>query len=61
MKTITKSLQEKLQVQYQYWRQQNNTPADCVKFALQDLSMPSDFCIDDYTIVCDTVKGETNE
>lgn len=61
MKTITKSQQAKLQVQYQYWRVQNNSPEDCIKFALQDLGMPADFCIDEYTIVSDTVKGETNE
>ena len=53
MKTITKAQQAKLHKQYEFWRQGNNTPEDCIKYALADLEMPKDFDINQYIVIED--------
>lgn len=53
-KTMTKSTQELYHKLYTQYRDQNISPEDCSRYALRELKLPENLCIDEYTIVEDT-------
>lgn len=53
IKTMTKSTQELYHKLYTQYRDQNISPEDCSRYALRELKLPENLCIDEYTIIED--------